>query len=83
MIINMSEENAIVCGNRNDVLTLGFVDKEKLGPLPEGEISDDFINRAFDTCETDGVAINFFNLEQINMVFSTVMAELKKREGAE
>lgn len=78
VIINMNESNAVVCGNRDDMLTLGFVQKELLGDLPEGDVTEEFIRKAFSICEEHGVAINFTNIEQINMVFSTVMAELKK-----
>jgi hypothetical protein len=80
MIINLNEENIIVCGNRGNVLTLAFVAKDKLPQPPEGDLTPEYMDQAFNACDEHGASINFTTVDQINYVFSAVAGELKKRE---
>lgn len=79
-VINMHEENVIVCGNRDHFLTLGFLSKENLPQQPEGDLTPEYMDKVFKACDEHGVSINFTTVDQINYVFNAVAGELKKRE---
>lgn len=80
MIFNMNEENVIVCGNRGNHLTLGFLSKENLPQQPDGDLTPEYMDKVFKACDEQGVSINFTTVDQINYVFNAVAGELKKRE---